>query len=59
MIDATGRKFKRSADIFGFEVGMFRQNLIAGHSGREKVQNVGHAEAQTPNTGAPAAFSRL
>jgi hypothetical protein len=59
MVNAAGCEFKRSADIFGFKVGMFRKNPLAGHSGREKVQNVGHAEAQTPNTGAPAAFSWL
>src|SRR4051812_16712490 len=50
----SNRILKRGVDVLVLEVRIVPENLSAVGARREKLENVGHANAQPPKTGASA-----
>ena len=49
MVDLSGRIFKRSSDILGFEVRIILEDLLFSRPASKHIQHILHANAQSPN----------
>jgi hypothetical protein len=55
----AGGEFQHCRDVFGFEVGIVGQDLFPRRTGREKVEDILHTNAESPKAGAATAHIRI
>jgi hypothetical protein len=59
MGEATGCEAQTGIHILGFQVREFLENLLTSETRGEQVQDIRHANAHAPDTGASAALARV
>ena len=58
MIVLSGRELQDRGDVVGLEIGIVRENLLAGSTGGEEIEDILHADAEAANTRTPPADIR-
>lgn len=59
MIEPAGCKPKRRPKVFGLEIRHLFQDLFRSESGREKIEDIAHADTHAADTWPPAALLRI
>jgi len=56
MAEPLAGETKTSLDVFGFEIGMFPDDLVRTHAVGKQLQNVTHSHPHAADAGTPAAL---